>query len=276
MTVATAYLLAGAMGATLCTGTVFLRLRATDARRTRTNWRGRPVRAVLGDGLVAGALGGLAVLLWAGGTRLVPARMSAALAIVGVVMYTAGLWDDLRGAERARGFSGHLRALQGGGITGGIVKLVAGGLAGLAAGWLLAEGDVRRVAETALLVALTANGVNLLDRAPGRALKVSAAVAVPLLVWGPQAWSLAATGMGAALLVCLPFDLRERAMLGDAGANPIGAVLGVGLAVGLSESGRIVALILLAAVNLASERISFSAVIERNKVLAWLDGIGRA
>ncbi|MFN2525450.1 MAG: hypothetical protein ABR505_04200 [Actinomycetota bacterium] len=272
MTEAAAYLVAGAAGAVLCSIVLVWRLRGDYERRIHINWRGRPVPVVLADGLAAGSLGGVAVIA---GVRLVPPRILAAMAVVALIMLAAGSWDDLRGAEKARGFSGHLRALQGGGVTGGIVKLVAGGVAGLAAG-LLVAGDLRHVAETALLVGLTANAVNLLDRAPGRALKVSAAVAFALLVWGAQAWSLAATGMAVALVVCLPFDLRERAMLGDAGANPIGAVLGLGLAISLSESGRIAALVVLAVLNLASERISFSAVIERNKVLAWLDQIGRA
>ncbi len=64
-------------------------------------------------------------------------------------------------------------------------------------------------------------------------------------------------------------------MLGDAGANPLGAVLGVGLAASLDEPARLVAIVVLLALNLASEKWSFSKAIEASPPLRWLDGLGR-
>ena len=73
----------------------------------------------------------------------------------------------------------------------------------------------------AAVVALAANVLNQLDTRPGRALKA---------FWPPPRSSCAA---GAELrtriaVLLAPYDLREMTMLGDAGANALGAVLGYG------------------------------------------------
>jgi hypothetical protein len=200
--------------------------------------------------------------------------MGVAVSVVVLVMTWAGGWDDRRGDERPRGFKGHLGAARSARLTGGIVKLVAGGAAGLLAGLLIAEGIA--IVEVALLVALTANLINLLDRAPGRAAKVAILIAVPLVGFGEPVWGLAAAGSLGALLGTLGYDLSERAMLGDAGANPLGAVLGLGLAAALDQKGRWIAVVVLLALNLASERWSFSKAIEKTPFLKALDRIGRA
>jgi hypothetical protein len=118
--------------------------------------------------------------------------------------------------------------------------------------------------------------VNLLDRAPGRAAKFSAVVALPVFLVCRASWGIASAGLWAALAVCFPADLRERGMLGDAGANVLGGVLGLGLALTFAEAGRLIALGFLLGLNAASEKTSFSAVIDRNRVLRWIDRTGRA
>ena len=83
-----------------------------------------------------------------------------------------------------------------------------------------------------------------------------------------------ALAVGAALGLLVP-DLRERCMLGDAGANPLGAVLGVGVVVACSPSVRTAVLVGVLALNLLSEVVSYSAVIERVPPLRYLDRLGR-
>jgi UDP-GlcNAc:undecaprenyl-phosphate GlcNAc-1-phosphate transferase len=73
----------------------------------------------------------------------------------------------------------------------------------------------------------------------------------------------------------LPADLSARGMLGDAGANPLGAVWGLGLAAATGTFGRIVTIAVLLVLNLASERWSFSAAIDRTPILSALDRLGR-
>ena len=63
-------------------------------------------------------------------------------------------------------------------------------------------------------------------------------------------------------------------MLGDAGANALGAMLGASAA-GLSRPTRIALLAGIAGLTAASEKVSFTKVIERTPALRWLDMLGR-
>ncbi len=81
----------------------------------------------------------------------------------------------------------------------------------------------------AALVSLSANGLNLLDTRPGRALKTFLAGAA--LLRGPTRAYVAVAVMLA------PYDLREMTMLGDAGSNALGAVLGYGSVARLTARG---------------------------------------
>src|SRR5205823_10743289 len=80
----------------------------------------------------------------------------------------------------------------------------------------------------------------------------------------------AAAPAGAALAV-LPEDLAERAMLGDAGANALGGMLGAAAAASLPRPARMALLAGIAGLTAASEVISFTKVIERTPPLRWLD-----
>ena len=120
------------------------------------------------------------------------------------------------------------------------------------------------------LVAGGANLLNLFDLRPGRAIKVAVASGALLGAAGQD--SVAAPL--AAALALLPEDLGERAMLGDAGANALGAMLGASAA-GLSRPARIALLAGIAGLTAASEKVSFTKVIERTPALHWLDMLGR-
>ena len=138
----------------------------------------------------------------------------------------------------------------------------------------------------AVLIALAANLANLLDRAPGRVTKVSLVLLVPLLVavplsidgpTGSPGWPPipAVFVVGAAAGVLAP-ELRERLMLGDTGANALGAALGLAVVLGgLSPVTRLGVAVVLLALNHLSERVSFSAVIASTPGLRHLDEWGR-
>lgn len=252
---------------------VFLAGRRSPPRLVRTNVRGAAVPAVLGFALSLGALAGLALgsLLGGGSTPV-----GAAAGILIVALTAAGAADDRRGREGERGFAGHLRAAAQGRITGGVVKIAAGVLASLTAAAVALDSPTpAAVLEVGLIVALTANLFNLLDRAPGRAGKVGLIVGVPLVVAGSAAWLAAGAGLLGAIAGIIGFDLRERAMLGDAGSNPLGAVLGLGLGVSLGEPWRLLCALVLVALNAASERWSYSEIIESTSWLRALDSWGR-
>ncbi|MGB4835784.1 MAG: hypothetical protein WBP28_06920, partial [Nostocoides sp.] len=78
-----------------------------------------------------------------------------------------------------------------------------------------------------------------------------------------------------AALGALPADLARETMLGDTGANAAGALIGSALVARTGLGGRAVALAALTALTLASERVSFTQVIESTPVLREIDGWGR-
>jgi UDP-N-acetylmuramyl pentapeptide phosphotransferase/UDP-N-acetylglucosamine-1-phosphate transferase len=187
-----------------------------------------------------------------------------------------GLVDDLLGGDGDRGFGGHLRALAQGRLTTGAMKLFGGGVVAIVL--TAAPGGVsgRRLLADAALVALAANLGNLLDRAPGRTIKVGLVAYVPLaLAAGTSPVGLAMAPVVGAAAGLLWADLRERLMLGDTGANLLGAVMGLAVVLETSRPVRTVVLVVLVVLNLASERVSFSAVIDATPGLRHLDRWGR-
>jgi hypothetical protein len=172
-----------------------------------------------------------------------------ALAAHEPVVTALGLVDDLwSGPER--GFRAHLAARK----TTGVLKLLGIPMYAL----------VRtRSLSGALLVALAANAINQLDTRPGRALKAyipaAAAVDAPLAV----------------AVLLLPYDLREMTMLGDAGANALGALLGLNSVDRLTGRGRWLAIGALAGLTVVGERTSLGRLIEHTPGLAQLDRLGR-
>ncbi|HEX2562344.1 MAG TPA: hypothetical protein VHK25_00425, partial [Acidimicrobiales bacterium] len=116
----------------------------------------------------------------------------------------------------------------------------------------------------------------LFDRAPGRTTKV-ALLALALLVVAAGAEPVLAgvalvVGAGGGLLAA---DLGERLMLGDAGANVLGAALGLGVVLACAPGTRTVVLVAVALLNLVSERVSFSRVIAAVPPLRAADRFGR-
>jgi UDP-N-acetylmuramyl pentapeptide phosphotransferase/UDP-N-acetylglucosamine-1-phosphate transferase len=238
----------------------------------RTNYAGRPV-TLLGGPVLAVA----ATLTAAVGA---PAEQRAAAVVVGTVAGVVGGYDDLAGSRpeqaRDKGLAGHLAALREGRVSAGAVKVAGIGAVAAVAAVLTRRGrGVPALVDAVLttgLVAGTANLVNLLDLRPGRAAKAAALLAAGTL--GGPAGGLVAGPLGATLGV-LPADLRERVMLGDCGANALGALLGLRLAALPGRTGRAGVLALVTVLTLASEKISFTRVIESTPGLRELDRLGR-
>jgi hypothetical protein len=233
----------------------------------RTNHRGEPVTLLEGPAFVAGAVTAVAV------APGVPARMRVAAIFAGTATGALGAYDDLAGSGDSRGFKGHLTALARGEVTTGAVKILGIGAAGLVAA-ALAGTKGRATAFDVLvngaLIAGSANLLNLFDLRPGRAIKVGALAGLPGTLSGS---AVAAAPFGAALAL-LPEDLGERAMLGDAGANALGALLGLSAA-RLPRPVRLGLLTGVTALNAASEVVSFTKVIQATPALRWLDQLGR-
>ncbi len=228
---------------------------------------------------------------------LYPDLLSAAVYVLGVAFL--GLVDDTLGGgpPRARvapfgahatpggvqagaragprGWRGHGGAVLRGELSTGALKaagalglaLVVTDLQGLSRGrWLLA----------AAVLVLATNLFNLLDLRPGRAVKAFVALAVGLTAGAQEVRPLWTLGLFVGPMLIAGFhDLRERAMLGDTGANALGALAGLWLVETLSTTGQLIALAILLALTVYGELRSISATVERLPLLRGLDSWGR-
>jgi UDP-GlcNAc:undecaprenyl-phosphate GlcNAc-1-phosphate transferase len=262
----------------------------SDGGHTRPNYRGRELPFPFG-----------VLVLAAASLALIPLTLLAFLAsahiflepLLPIAIYALGvlalglvddtLARDVRGAgeQRVRGWRGHGAALVRGELSTGALKafgslglaLLTAHVAGLGLGLPLSDG--RWLLAAAVLV-LATNAFNLLDLRPGRATKAFVLLGAGLTIGSAKVAPLWALGLFAApALVAGAYDLRERAMLGDTGANLLGALAGLWLVLTLSTAGQIVALALLAIITVYGEFRSISAFIERTPGLRQLDSLGR-
>jgi UDP-N-acetylmuramyl pentapeptide phosphotransferase/UDP-N-acetylglucosamine-1-phosphate transferase len=254
----------------------------------RTNHAGRTVTLLEGPAYVAGSAAGAAAGTAAGAlSGVLTAGPAGVVAPVLATVSAGGLGalDDLAGDSRSKGLKGHLGALARGEVTTGAVKVAGLGVTGLVTAALV-DGRARRAGahvsgqptrlDTLVggaVVAGAANLLNLLDLRPGRALKVTV-LAGTLLATDARSEAAAGSAVGAAAALLGP-DLAGETMLGDTGANSAGALLGTALVQRSGRRGRLVALAVLAGLTLASERVSFTRVIESTPGLRELDALGR-
>jgi UDP-N-acetylmuramyl pentapeptide phosphotransferase/UDP-N-acetylglucosamine-1-phosphate transferase len=246
---------------------------------TRSNYRDVNLPTAAGVVIVLAALAveagrAVAASLGVGDVGLTTPRVLVLVAALGYGVL--GLVDDVLGSADHKGFRGHGSALLEGHVTSGLLKLAGGGAVALVVVAQVVGRSPGRLVADALLVALAANVANLLDRAPGRTTKAAGAGFVLLVigVGAPPALVPVAVVIGAALGL-LAEDLGERLMLGDAGANPLGAALGLAVVMSAAPRVRDVVVVALIALNVAGELVSFSRVIERVPPLRALDRAGR-
>jgi UDP-N-acetylmuramyl pentapeptide phosphotransferase/UDP-N-acetylglucosamine-1-phosphate transferase len=266
----------------------------TEGAHTHINYRARQLAFPFGVLIVAAALIALIPLVLierlASSGIFHPEALPIALYALGVAML--GLIDDTLGEARAvssepssvssassrpnrRGWRGHGRAALRGELSTGTLK--AAGSLGLALFAMSFEGlsESRWLLAVGVLV-LATNAFNLLDLRPGRAIKAFVLLGIGLTLGSLDARPLWSLGLFVApALVAGMYDLRERAMLGDTGANLLGALAGLWLVLTLSGTGQLVALGLLAAITIYGELRSISGFIERTPGLRTLDSWGR-
>ncbi len=187
-----------------------------------------------------------------------------------------GLLDDVTGDRSVGGFRGHFQKLRRGTLTTGAAKALGGGVLSLTAGFLITMPHPWGYGlVAALLIALSANTLNLLDLRPGRCLFgffVGVGVIFFLLLGqhsllsGLMLWAAAAFA-----LILLPLDSGGAAMLGDTGSNALGAVLGVAGAIYFPLGWQMVLVAVLVLFQLWCERYSLSRVIENTPWLRFID-----
>lgn len=238
----------------------------------RPNFRGDMIPAVAG---LAFLLGGVFIYAYEWLMQGVWVGSAAAYLLAVFGFGTLGLADDLLGDRSVGGLRGHFRALSRGRLTTGAAKALGGGVISVVIGYLVAYPVWWQMGLAALLVALSANALNLTDTRPGRCLFaffVGALVLVGTLAW------LHALAVGFLLYVAVafavilfPLDSLGRMMLGDVGANAFGAVLGVAGALIFSPLWQGVVVAFLLAFHVWTEKHSLSEAIERSPLLRRLD-----
>lgn len=226
----------------------------------RTNYANQPVSLAGGWACAAGL-----------GVAQLASGQARALLVTLPAMALGGL-DDLSADTAHKGLAGHLKALSEGQVTTGAAKLVGiGGAAVLTAA--SRRTPLVDVAIDATAIAAGANVANLFDLRPGRALKVFAAAQLPALACAASR-PLAAAQL-AVIATQLPSDLAGKTMLGDTGANPLGAASAYLLTLSGSRPWRAVVAGVLVALIIAGERVSFTQVIANHRLLKRLDELGR-
>lgn len=243
-----------------------------------TNYRGKPTGVWLGVAFTAGVSAWIiftTTIDWAvqGGVSSWRRQLLGMLGFL-LLVFAAGLYDDFH-LVRTRGLVNQVRLLSRGRVTPGMVKLVVIVAASALVAWALGARGARLTLGVPVLAG-SANLWNLLDVMPGRALKFFLpAVAALGLASSERAYEvLAAIGFGGGAFA-LFFDLREYAMLGDAGSNVLGFVVGIGLLVTLDPPGLVVALVVILALHLLAETVTLSRIIEAPPPLRWFDRLGR-
>jgi UDP-N-acetylmuramyl pentapeptide phosphotransferase/UDP-N-acetylglucosamine-1-phosphate transferase len=241
------------------------------------NYRGVLLPVMLGLAVATG-LAVVTMAIGGGGTLgrgRVYAHLPFRLAVGGAIVAVAavGFYDDVRHGP-GRGVAGHFGELLRGRLTTGMTKLVVILGASALVSWSAHVPGIR-MALGVLVMAGSANLWNLLDVRPGRAIKyffvAALALSFPYSRFGDV---LLPAGLGAAAAVSIS-DLRERAMLGDAGSNVLGFVIGIGLFRTLPAWGLAVALGVVLALHVLAETFTLSRMIEALRPLRWFDRIGR-
>jgi UDP-GlcNAc:undecaprenyl-phosphate GlcNAc-1-phosphate transferase len=247
----------------------------------RQNYRGIDVAFPAGLGMVAASLVALiplALIDELGDANVFRPDAGTVFAYVTAVALL-GLVDDLIGSSAdglPRGWRGHARHTLRGGFSTGALK--AAGSLGVALFVLSGRGASagEYLLSVALLV-LATNFFNLLDLRPGRSAKALILLGAGLTIGSTDVNPLWTVGLFAGpVLVLLPLDLGERAMLGDTGSNVMGAIAGLWLVFTLSTLGQAIALGLIAIATVYGEFRSLSELIERAPILRQIDSLGRA
>jgi UDP-N-acetylmuramyl pentapeptide phosphotransferase/UDP-N-acetylglucosamine-1-phosphate transferase len=263
--------LAVAIAAALVLAPALRRTLVADGH-TRPNYRGAQLAFPFGVLIVTAALLALIVLapidqLTDGDVFLGELGWIAPYAL-GVAFL--GLADDALSGP-SRGWRGHAAALRAGQFPTGALK--AAGSLGLALFVLRGHDDY---VLAVIVLVLATNLFNLLDLRPGRAVKAFVLLGAGLTIGAWDVDPLWALGLLAGpVLVAGAYDLRERVMLGDTGANLIGALAGLWLVLTLSTTGLAVAAAVLLVMTAYGELRSINALVERTPVLRHLDSIGR-
>lgn len=248
----------------------------TEAGFVRPNYKGELIP--LGTGIVFYI--SLAIVI--GGSKLIGFVDQGVYLFLFSAAFMAifGLIDDIFGSRNATGLTGHFKKMiTKGQITTGALKALAGFFAAVIVSMELSPGNgvfnVQTITNV-FIVALSINAVNLLDLRPGRAGKGFLILSLFLAAAGIENPGMTYLSVIlASVAAFIPFDLGSRVMMGDAGSNTLGFILGYAALYLPEWPYKAVYLIFLVGLHLLTEKYSLTRIIENNKILNYIDMIGR-
>jgi UDP-N-acetylmuramyl pentapeptide phosphotransferase/UDP-N-acetylglucosamine-1-phosphate transferase len=242
-----------------------------DAGLTTENYKGQLIPQ--GYGLLFGIN---LIIISIGGTLvgIYDFDLTTKLIILLLTMTLIGIIDDTLGYKEFQGFKGHLQALfDKHKLTTGLLKMIFSFIVVFYLFFYWYSSFLSSVVAT-FVVLLAANFINLLDFRPGRALKAFIFCLLLLIIYLKEEILVLALPSLIITLFSLPFDLKQKAMMGDVGSNLLGALLGFLFILKFPFDLQIVALIGLIVINFYSEFYSLTKLIENNRILNFIDQLG--
>ena len=191
-----------------------------------------------------------------------------------MAMFFAGALDDLIGNRNVSGLKGHFKSLFKGELTTGGFKALFGGFVGLVVSVCISSSIVDIIVNT-LIIALSTNLMNLFDLRPGRAIKAYLVIMIPIYITLTGSTKVFPLLILPNVLAYFNTDLKARGMMGDTGSNVLGISIGVLMARGYGIKVRLAWLVFLILMHLITEKFSLTKIIEKNKVLKFIDDLGR-
>lgn len=191
-----------------------------------------------------------------------------------LTMGLVGLLDDLAGDIKVKGLKGHIKSFFKGELTTGFVKAALGFFISLVISTFISN-SIGEIIFHSFIIALSINAMNLFDLRPGRTIKVFLLLSIIFLLLSEFNRYFIIVSMILITLAYLPYDIKAKAMMGDTGSNVLGLTLGIYVVLSQILYIKIAYLLLLIFLHILAEKKSISKIIENNKILKYIDEIGR-
>lgn len=191
-----------------------------------------------------------------------------------IIMGFTGFLDDMNTDKLNKGLKGHIKMLFKFKLTTGMLKAITGLFLSFYISLSFSDSITALLLNT-FLIALFTNFMNLWDLRPGRASKIFLILCFLIFFFVPDPGKFYIGIMFLAALYYLKGDLNADYMLGDAGSNLLGFFIGSNCAIYLNTSAKIIIFISLVLIHIAAEKVSFSKIIKKNRILNYFDMMGR-
>jgi len=238
---------------------------------TYPNYKGVPIPASMGISIILGTICASLLLTVLG---LIQPEFMNQYVLMATIIGIIGMVDDFTYPNNhSKGFKGHIRNFMKGNLTTGMLKAVFGFTVACVVSLFLSTDFINVILNT-MIISFTTNLLNLLDTRPLRAIKAYGIIMIFILFTSDII--LAGYVVIGAIVAYFPVEKNEQGMLGDSGSNFLGALAGMHLVLTYENIYiRLFLFIFVFLLNLLSEKYSFSAIIENNSVLRYIDYLGR-